>query len=214
MQTTRLILIAFALALSAAGAEAQACLGLPSFTHSVVHFNASGEFPDSATAYAAAVGIGKDRSFFADVGAGQVSYEGYDTRATLGFVEIGWQVPIRMAQVCPVAGSYYASGPNDDAFGLKIRTSGASAGLAVGVPLEFAGLSLIPNVAIRYEYSSTRYSEDGFDPETLTSNSGLVDLGLALVLARRLSVQPLYHIPFNSDDTRKTVGVFLAIALF
>lgn len=210
----RLILIGLALAFSAAGAQAQACLGLPSFAHSVVHFNASGEFPDSATAYAAAIGLGKDRSLFANVGAGQVRYEGYDPRATLGFVEIGWQVPFSMAQICPVAGAYYASGPNDDTYGLDIRTKGASGGLALGVPFDLGSVSLIPNVAVRYEYTSTRYTEEGFEPATENAHSGLVDLGLALVLSRRLGVQPLYHIPFNSDDTEKTIGVFLAIALF
>jgi len=214
LKPNRLILLGLAFTLRASVAQAQACLGLPSFARTTMHLNASGEFPDSAKAYAAAIGLGKDASLFGNVGAGQVSYEGYDPKATLGFVEVGWQIPVSKAQICPVAGGYYASGPNDDSFGLEIRTRGGSAGLALGIPIGMGGFSLIPNLAVRYESSSTEYVEDGFDPETVTANSGLVDLGLALVLGGRLSVQPLYHIPFNSDDTRKTFGVFLAIGLF
>jgi hypothetical protein len=214
LKPNRLLLLGLAFALRASVAQAQVCLGLPSFSRTTLHLNASGEFPDSATAYAAAIGLGKDASLFGNVGAGQVSYEGYDPKATLGFVELGWQVPVSRAQICPVAGGYYASGPNDDSFGLEIKTRGGSAGLALGVPLDLGGFSLIPNVAVRYEYSSTEYVEDGYPPDTVTAHSGLVDLGLAVLLGGRLSVQPLYHIPFNSDDTEKTIGVFLAIALF
>jgi len=60
MQKPKLLVLPVAVAslLCAAAASGQACLGLPSFTNGSVHLNVSGEFPDSATAWAVGIGAG------------------------------------------------------------------------------------------------------------------------------------------------------------
>jgi hypothetical protein len=209
-----LTLLFLAAALRASSAQAQACLGLPSFANGSVRVNLSAEFPEDARSYAAGIGAGKHNGLFGNIGGGQIMYDDYDPKARFGFVEIGMQLPIAGAQLCPVAGGYYARGPDDEDFGIEVTSYGGSGGLALGMPVALSGFSLIPNVAVRYNYSTSEVVETGVGTEESTVKDGLVDLGLAIILANRISVQPLFHIPFASDDDATSFGVFVSLALF
>jgi hypothetical protein len=200
-------------------AHAQACLGLPSFAGGSVHLNVAGEFPDSATAYAVGIGAGRQNSLFANLGGGQVSYEGLDEKSSFGFLEFGVQFPARRAQICPIAGGSFGVGPDDDTIGLKVTSSSASAGVAIGLPIAVSALTVIPNAAVKYEYLSVKCEvrdvgceEEGFGATRETFTSGLLDLGLGFVFRDRLSVQPLVHIPFGGTDEDATFGVFASVS--
>jgi hypothetical protein len=203
-----------AAALLAAEAAAQACVGLPSFEGRPLRLNVAGEFPDSARAYALGVGLGRANGPFGNVGVGQVTYEGLTEKATLGFVELGIQLSLGPVELCPLAGGYYAVGPNDPAFGLEVETRGGTAGAAIGLPLALGFGSLIPNVGVRYEYVSQRVEETGFEPATFEEGSTVLDLGLALVFGGRVSVQPLVHVPLAAErEEDPSVGVFVSLSL-
>jgi hypothetical protein len=207
-----LILVLLAGSLYVPGASAQTCLGLPSFASGSVHLNVSGEFPDSATAYALGIGAGKANSLFGNIGGGQVSYEGLDEKTTFGFLEFGYQLPVGRAQLCPVAGGTFGAGPDDDLTGIKVTSRSASAGGAFGLPLALGGITVIPNTALKYEYVSVEVEEADVGSTTETSNSGLLDFGLGLVFRDRFSIQPLVHIPFGGDDDEISFGVFAAFS--
>jgi hypothetical protein len=151
-----------------------------------------------------------------------VSFDDFEEKATLGFGEAGWQIPLGPAQVCPIVGGSYAMGPNDDLTGLEVSSWSVVGGAALGYPLGSAGpVQLIPNVALRIERFSQTAEEPGFPAFKSTTNSGILDLGLALVLADRLSVQPLVHVLLNpeegvtpaDDEERMSFGVFVSLGL-
>lgn len=198
--------------LRAVDAGAQACLGLPSFAGGSVHLNAAGEFPDSARAYAVGIGAGKHNELFANLGGGQITYEGLDGKSTFGFLEFGKQFPVSRAQFCPIAGGFFAAGPDDDAAGIKVTARAASAGVALGVPFGAGVFKVIPNAAVRYEYLSQKVDEEGVGSTSETFNSGVVDLGFGFVFFDRLGVQPLAHIPFGGRDDETTYGVFASVS--
>ena len=69
-------------------AQAQACLGLPSFASGSVHLNLAAEFADSAKGYAVGIGAGRERGLFANLGGSQVTLDGFPGKATSGFLEL------------------------------------------------------------------------------------------------------------------------------
>lgn len=204
--------VALACALFASQANGQTCLGLPSFTNGSVHLNVSGEFPDSASAWAVGLGAGKPDNLFATLAGGQISYDGLDEKTTFGILEFGVQIPVGPVRFCPIAGGYFGAGPDDESIGLKITSRAASAGGAIGFPIALGPLTVIPNAAVLYEYLSVRFDEDGFDSITETSNSGVLDLGLGLVLGDRVGIQPILHFPFGGDETEVSFGLFLSVS--
>ncbi len=197
---------------SASVASAQACLGLPSFANGALHLNAAAEFADSVEAYAVGIGLGKPNSLFGNLGASQVTFEGLDGKATSGFLEFGFQIPLGKAQLCPIAGGSFGVGPDDDLAGIKVKSNAASGGIALGLPLGGKAFRVIPNAAVRYEYLSQKVEETGAGSFTDTFGYGVVDLGFAFVFGDRLSVQPITHFPFGDDDTDVSFGVFASIS--
>ena len=213
MRRVTFALLFAAASLHAVELTAQACLGLPSFVNGAVHLNVSAAFPDSASAFALGIGAGRHNNLFGNLGGGQVTYEGLDEKSTLGFLELGYQLPVSRAQLCPIVGGYFGVGPDDPAFGLKITSRSASAGVALGLPIAMRTLTFIPNAAVKYDYVSVKYQEAGLEDLTETASGGILDLGLGIVIRDRLSIQPLAHIPFGGDgDEEMYFGVFASVS--
>ncbi|MGH7469766.1 MAG: hypothetical protein ACRENP_17590 [Longimicrobiales bacterium] len=205
------VLLCAAVAVPARGVSAQSCLGLPSFVAGSVHLNAAGEFPQDAKTYAVGIGAGRPNNLFGNLGAGQVAYDLFSEKATYGFLEFGYQIPISMAQLCPIAGGSYSIGPDDEAAGIKVKAPGATAGLALGLPISFGVFQLIPNAGVRYEYAAVTTEEAGASIKE-TFGNGVVDVGLGFVIFDRISIQPIARIRFGGDSNDRTLGVFAAFS--
>ncbi|MEX2283665.1 MAG: hypothetical protein WEE89_14365 [Gemmatimonadota bacterium] len=204
-------LVAVVITLHAAAASAQACLGLPSFVNGSVHANvAVFQLTDSVQSVAVGLGAGRPNHLFANIGGAQVTYEGFDEKSTLGFLEFGYQIPVSRLQLCPIAGGYLAAGPDDGL--MKITSRVASAGLAAGLPITMGSFRIIPNAAFKYDYESTKFVEEGFEDETITSNSQGIDLGLGFVFADRFGLQPIVHLPLSSSDSDPSFGIFASVS--
>ncbi len=211
MRTLKLLVpVLLAAAAAPSAVRAQACLGLPSFANGSVHLNVAGEFPDSATAYAVGIGAGKQDALFANLGGGLVEFEGYDQTSKFGFLEFGYQFPLGSAQLCPIGGGTYATGPDDETYGLKVTSRSATGGLALGLPIGMGAFRLIPNAAVKYDHTSVKFDEEGIGSSRETYKTGIVDVGLGFVFFDRISIQPLAHIPIysNIDDDKVSYGVF------
>ncbi|MEN9508009.1 MAG: hypothetical protein RLZZ621_572 [Gemmatimonadota bacterium] len=205
-----LLLLAFA-----RSAEAQACLGLSSFADTPVRLTGARLFPvDGTDADAVALGAGRSHGIFLSLGYARVRHGAADVfpdddpteQQTL--FELGYQIPLGggRVQLCPVGGAGLGKGPvinNTD-----YRRRFASAGLAIGIPLNLGfGIRLAPNASARWEYLRTT-AEGLVD----AGSSGVADVGLGLIIARRLVVQPTYSMPFatgTSEDPR--LGVVVSI---
>ena len=211
LQAVLLPLLAGALGDSAA--EAQTCVGLPSFDAGALRLNVSAQFPDSAKAYLIGLGAGKPDGPFATAGVGRVSFVDLEERATLGFVEAGYQIPLPGGvELCPLVGGQLGRGPDDALFRLTVRSRGWAAGGAIGTTLPAGPVALGPNLAVRYEWFSQEVEEEGIGAETSTFDGSVLDLGLAVILGGRLSLQPLVHVPLSGDDGGTTLGLFGSLA--
>jgi hypothetical protein len=210
-----LLTTVLACALGATSASAQACVGLPSFAGRPFRINGAAEFPEGAKAYAIGIGVGRANGPFATAGAGQASFDDLDGKATIVFAEAGWQIPLGPAQLCPLGGASYAKGPNDEVIGIEASSWSVVGGGALGYPIAAGPAQLIPNVAFRFEHVSQTVTDLVLEDElTETFDGKVVDLGLALVLGNRISVQPLAHIPVGAEeDEDVTFGVFVSLGL-
>ncbi|MGH7552448.1 MAG: hypothetical protein ACREMQ_05415 [Longimicrobiales bacterium] len=218
MRTLKLLTLSIvATALSASAASAQACLGLPSFANGSVHVNAGGEFYEDATTYAAGIGAGRPNNLFANLGGGQTAFEAIDGapegKTKFGFLEFGYQFPLATAQFCPIAGGYFSAGPDDDATGQKVTTYGATAGFALGLPIDVGSFRVIPNAGVQYQMGSQKVEFDDVEASNDSFDEGTLNLGLALVFGDRFSIQPLAHIPVGADEGARTnFGVFASVS--
>jgi hypothetical protein len=211
-------------ALCAVEAQAQSCLGLPSFEGRAVHLTAGGEFPDSAMAYSVGLGAGKPNGLFANLGAGQVSYDGFDGKSTLGFLEFGYQYPVSKLQFCPIVGGYFGVGPDDELARVKVTSRAATAGLAMGLAFQAGSIGVIPNTAFKLEYLSQKVDEEGVGSTSFSVNTTVLDVGVALLLYDRLSIQPIMHFPMSQSFGNSipeeeqgglpdpSVGIYMSVA--
>ena len=206
------VVVSASIAAFTADVNAQVCLGLPPFGNASIHVNFAGEFPDSAASYAIGVGGGRDNSAFANLGLGLVTYEGLDDQSIYGFLEVGYQLSVSRLQICPMASGYLGSGPDDDDLGISTSSRGIGGGLAAGIRLGSRTIAVIPNAAIRLALDEVEFEEDETEESvTETFEGGSADVGLALVLFDRVSIQPIVHFPFGSEDTETTYGIFAAV---
>lgn len=213
MRKLKLVILLFAgITLYAQQAAAQACLGLPSFANRPAHVTVGLEFPDSASSFAVGLGAGRHNNLFANLGGGQITFEGEASKANLGFLELGYQLAISKAQICPIAGGYFSTGPDDEEIGLKVTTRGAVGGLAAGVPFTVSMLTLVPNAAVRYEYTSQKVDETEIGSANFTSNATTLDLGIGIVVRDFIAVQPLVHVPLSGDGDKSWFGVYASVA--
>ncbi|MBM4184951.1 MAG: hypothetical protein FJ207_12180 [Gemmatimonadetes bacterium] len=210
---TILTLVFAALATRASLASAQACLGLPSFAAGSVHLNATAQFLDSATVYAAGIGAGRPDNLFANLGGGRVSYAGLVQSSSFGFLEFGLQWPLGRAQLCPIAGGTFGVGPDDDVAGIKVTSWGASAGVALGLPIRLSLLTVVPSAGVRYEYLSQDVDERDVGSLSETFTSGVADLGVGFGFRDRLTIQPLTRIPFGGEDDEISLVVFTSLSV-
>lgn len=141
------------------------------------------------------------------------------------------------ASVCPTISVEYGSGELEDCWydpiditmqlGCAKRELDALAvgtTVSVGVPLQLSrrvtmvaggglGFSYSRAKASAYDRSSIGPLTINADPTTHTDTSGSLALGLALVLAQRVSVGPSVLVPFAADDNSAAFGMSLALAL-
>src|SRR5688500_12598866 len=125
-----------------------------SFADGAVHVKFAVECPDSATAYAFGIGAGRHNHVFGNLGVGRVTYDGIEGTSTLGFLELGYQLPVGPAQLCPIAGGTFQVGPDDDVAGIAVTARAISAGAALGLPVDIGFLTIIPNTAVKFDHVS------------------------------------------------------------
>ena len=212
----RLALVACALSLTAAPLAAQACLGAPSFADAGLRLAGGASFIEGAQGWSAGLAGGKHQGAFLGAGYQQVTYDDFEGTSNVGYFELGYQFPLggRM-QLCPVAGGSFSSGPDAvsiEGSEVSFTSQFGSGGLALGIPFAAGrSLGIIPNVAVKYEYARSTSEETGAGETSVVDHSGLVDVGLGFVIARRFGIQPTVQIPFAADTDDVSWGVLVTI---
>ena len=207
------LMAAIAVALPASG-RAQACLGSVSFGVIPVRLGGGAFFGNDYTGYALSLVAGKDNAAFGDIGVSRTYFDDYDDTDDEVFAEAGWQRAVgTRAQLCPVVGMSFGTGPDGDGFEVKSRVG--SAGVALGMTLQpKPSVKLIPNGTVQIEYGAVDVTDDVTGKQTYSDTFGVLDLGLGITLFRdRLSIAPTVRFPFASDDNSVSYGISFSVGI-
>jgi hypothetical protein len=198
-----------------AAAQAQTCLGFPSFDNGSIRLSAGASFAKDVTGYVAGLAAGAHQGAFFGGGYARVEDKEYSASSNQAYIDAGLQFPLGRLQLCPVLGAVFSSGPNAiNSPDEKNTAMFGAAGLAVGLSLGSGPLAVVPNVSVKWEYAQYKATYDDAAANLKeTEQSGVVDAGLGIVLWRRLSVQPTLQIPFSSANTDPVYGVLVAFSL-
>lgn len=197
--------------------EAQTCLGLTSFADAPVRVTGAQLFPSGNTnASTVALGAGRTDNVFLSLGYARITHDESelfaedDPNEQQALFELGYQIPMAggRLQLCPVAGAGLGKGPIIAT--TDYRRKFATAGMAAGVELNLGfGIRVAPNASVRWEYLRT--TGDG---ASLAQSGGVADVGLGVVIARRIVIQPTYSLPFATGaDEDAIVGVLVSLGL-
>jgi hypothetical protein len=185
---------------------AQVCMGNPALgAGAPVVLTAGLQFVDNATAVSAgAVGGGQ---FFGGGSLGRVSYDGINASSTslsgLVGAELAIDSPVSLCAVGSVGRSFGL-----EVLGADVATLVVSPGFAVGGVIP-AGptLDFVPSAMASLQYARTTLSAEGFESESTSETYGLVSLGFALSVKKRINVGPALSIPVGLEDGETSFGI-------
>jgi len=178
----RLFGVAVATVLVAGAAEAQSCLGYPSFSKAGKNVSAQAYLPDGATTLAGQVNFGKgDTGTFFGVNAGFTTFDGIDDKQ----ISVGGLVGTQMANgklaYCPIGTLSYGMGPGDD---LSTIQAAGGVGAALDV-FEGGSFTLAPFASARFGW--TRFAVGDFND---SDTSVLYGIGVAFRLNNGIILAP------------------------
>ena len=194
------------LAIVRSAAVAQTCMGMASYAHGPVQVAGSADFVDGANRFGASAGYGLPGGVFGSANVGTTSYDGLDASLDFG-VNVGYQMKVAKAQVCPVASLGYANGPDSDANGINTSSKSAGFGLAVGTPLGTRRMQIVPTAGLGLVYGKSKIEIDGIGSAEGSDAYGIAQLGVGLVLNQSVSIRPSVAIPLGLTGSDATFGV-------
>jgi hypothetical protein len=203
--------IAFALPASARG---QACLGSVSFGTMPVRLGGGAFFGKDYSGYAVSLVVGKDNAAFGNIGVSRAYFDDYDDTDDEVFTELGWQRVVgTRAQLCPIVGVSFGTGPDGDGFDVKSRVG--SLGAALGMTLQpRPSVKFIPNGSLQLEYGAVDVTDQVSGKQTYSDTFGLIDLGLGITLFHdRFSMAPTVRFPFAADDNSVSYAISFSVGI-
>jgi hypothetical protein len=190
------------LAMAQSPAMAQTCMGLASYTSGPIQVTASGSFNDVSNTFGTTAGYGIPSGVYGSVEVTTTAYEPMDG-STLGFAaRAGYQVNLGKTgrtQICPSAGFAIGLGPNDAAAGIDQFGRSFTVGLNVGTELASnPRMVVVPSAGFSYAHSTQRAENNaGTELFEIPDSYLLAQIGVGLVLNRRVSVRPAIDIPLG-----------------
>jgi hypothetical protein len=205
----RSLVVALALlAIVRSPADAQTCMGMASYSNGPVHVAGHGSFADGANRFGASVGYGLPGSVFGNLGIATTSWEGADASLDFGG-DVGYQMQLGKAQVCPVASLTFGNGP--DGAGFNTSTRSATFGLAIGTSLGTSRLQIVPTAGLGLENLHAKIEDSGSGISGEGSDThGIANLGVGLVF-NNISVRPNVTIPLGLEGADPTVGLTVGL---
>jgi len=207
------LMAAMAVALPAS-AGAQACLGSVSFGTIPVRLGGGAFFGKDYTGYAVSLVAGKDNGAFGNIGVSRAYFDDYDDTDDEVFAELGWQRAVgTRAQLCPIVGASFGTGPDGDGF--EVRSRLGSAGAALGMTLQpRPSVKVIPNASVQLEYGAVDVTDQVSGKQTYSDTFGVADLGLGITLFHdRVAIAPTVRFPFAADDNSVSYGISFSVGI-
>jgi hypothetical protein len=188
-----------ALILVVSQAEAQTCVGAPSFRDKPMQGGLTASFVGERHEVGGTFAAGKP-SLFGSVGvlATHISFLGTAPTLTLG---VGTEVPSSEHPVftCPLFQVAFTSGPDVEPFDTSII--GVRGGLSVGaIVAERRAMQVIPTFGLAVLYDRAKVSIA--DVESTNSVwSGVATFGVGFLFNKNLSVIPALEVPFSAGNS-------------
>jgi hypothetical protein len=194
------------LAIVRSPAVAQTCMGMASFSSGPVQIAGNAAFTDGANRLGASAAYGLPGSVFGSVGIGTTSIDGLDSSLDFG-VDLGYQMQVGKAQICPVASLGYDNGPDSDSNGINSSTRSAGFGLAMGAPMGTSQLQIVPTAGLGLIYAKSKVEITGFGSGEGSDAYGVAQLGLGLVVNQTIAIRPSVAIPLGLTGSDPSFGV-------
>jgi hypothetical protein len=192
----RLFGLVAASVLVAGAADAQSCMGFPSFGSAGKNVSAQAYLPDGATTVLGQLNMGKDGGHFAGINAGFTTIDGADeTPITVGGL-FGVQRSTGKINWCPVGDLSYRTESKDINAGLSLAASFEA--------MTGGAFSLSPFGSVGVNY----WKPDGFDADGWLRYG----VGVAFRLTNGIVIAP--SLDFTSvEDSKERLGLRISIPL-
>ncbi len=192
----RLFGLVAASAIVASAAQAQSCLGYPSFGSAGKNVSAQAYLPDGATTVLAQLNVGKDQGMFWGVNAGFTSIDGMDeTPITVGGM-LGTQRASGTINWCPLATASYRT---------EFKDINVAGGIAASIDMMTgSSFSLSPFASARFNY----WKPDVGDADSFL----LYGVGLAFRLNNGIVLAPSIDLS-SQDGADEQLGIRISLPL-
>ena len=213
----RLASVAFtlaAIALPAASAAAQTCLGTASFASGPARVGVGLDFSNDDKQYGAQIAFGKSAGPFAAGHVGIIDVDDTDESATTFGIDLGYSLKLAgtgSLEMCPVASFGYATADIDEG-GLSLDLSSRilGGGFAIGgVMSSSPTFQFIPSASLAYVNQTLKF-EGVFESED-SEDYGLATLAAGFVFNETVTVRPNVAFPFGLDDANPAFGVGISV---
>jgi len=197
-----------------APAQAQTCVGYPSFSAGTVRLGGDVAFQDHATQFGATGALGSTTSpLFGTLSLAGIRYDG-DASATLLDVGVGYSVPAKTMpslEFCPVANFSHQFGPSRGEF--DTSANNFSIGAALGRSLVASPtMNVVPFADLRFVHTSVNVESD-FGNVDFSDNYGSLSLGAGIVFNKTTTLRPVVIIPIALDGGSSVFQISLAFNL-
>ncbi len=200
----RLFGVVAATVLVAGAAEAQSCLGYPSFGSAGKNVSAQAYLPDGATSLVGQVNFGSGESgTFFGVNAGFTTFDGIDDKQIQVGGLIGTQMASGKLAYCPLGTATYYMGPGDD-----VSTIQAAGGVGAALDVfEGGAFTLAPFASARFAW--TRAAVGDFNN---SDTSVLIGLGVAFRLNNGIVLAPSFDLS-TQEGSDSVLGLRVSLPL-
>jgi hypothetical protein len=182
-------------------AEAQLCVGSPSFAEAPLQVDVNASFRDGANGVGGHVATGGE-ALFGGVGVGVVNFNDLDATETsvtvFGGAELGVEGNDRVF-VCPVAAVRFGTGPDTGA--VDVSSVGLHGGGSVGVVASSTpSLMVVPTFGLAAAWRRVTL-DTGAVERDVSDTFGVANLGVGFIFDRRIGITPSLSIPFSVSDS-------------
>lgn len=196
--------------LSARSAEAQLCVGAPSFRDNRFQVGVTAALSDGAQGVGGSFGGGGE-DFFGVAGVSVLNFSDMDSSATSVSGTLGADLQADQGGrvfVCPVGQVAFGAGP--DLGPVDISTFTLSGGGSVGVVAsQTDALTVIPTFGL-FAVHTRVTAEVGGSERTDSDPSGLASIGVGFLFNRNVAIVPAVLVPFSASNGDAVFSIHLA----
>ena len=205
--------IMFALVSAADPAEAQVCVGNPSFANQPYQAAVTAAFTEGAHGVGGEFGAGGE-TLFASAGVSVINYRDLDALATQVSAGAGTEFALEQQPnifVCPLASVSFGVGPDVGAFDVSTINLGVGGSLGL-IASQTGSLMVVPTFGLAAIYSRTSLETPAGDDFTDSDGSGRASIGVGFIFDQNIGITPAVVIPFSASNADPIFQIRLSLA--